>query len=217
MTIHKEGYKTLGIVAVSLFIINLFFHIITGSLIFSIVIGIISFAVFLFILRFFRNPNRKGITDEKCVISPADGTVVVIEKTEESEFLKSPRMQVSVFMSAWNVHINWLPIAGTVKYFKYHPGLFLLARNPKSSLENERTTIVVERADGIQILFRQIAGFVARRVVARVEVGQKAEQSAEFGFIKFGSRVDIFLPLNSKILVSIGDKVVGAQTKIAEF
>ncbi len=216
MTIHREGYKTLAVVAVSLIIINLFFYIVLDTEILTLFSTLISVAFYLFILRFFRNPNRKSITDENFVISPADGTVVVIEKTNEPEYFNDQRIQVSIFMSAWNVHINWFPISGVVKYFKYHAGLFLLARNPKSSLENERTTLVVERSDGQQVLFRQIAGIVARRIVASVETGQKAEQGAEFGFIKFGSRVDILLPPEAEILVKLGDKTIGSQTKIAK-
>jgi phosphatidylserine decarboxylase len=216
MTVHKEGFKTLTVVGIFFLGLNSPIIIFSDCIILKAGVGIVSLLLFLFILRFFRKPDRKAFPNENQVISPCDGTVVVIEKTKESEFFHDERLQVSIFMSAWNVHINWFPVSGIVKYFKYHPGLYLLARNPKSSLENERTTLVVEHSSGKQVLFRQIAGFVARRVVARITEGQKAIQCTEFGFIKFGSRVDILLPADSKVLVQIGQKVRGTQTPIAE-
>jgi phosphatidylserine decarboxylase len=150
------------------------------------------------------------------VLCPADGKVVVIEETEEPEFLKDKRIQVSVFMSPVNVHVNRNPISGVVKYFKYHPGKYLVAWHPKSSTENERTTVVTENKVGQQVLFRQIAGALARRIVWYVKEGDKVEQGEQFGFIKFGSRVDVFLPLGSKINVEIGEVVKGGTTILAE-
>ena len=168
--------------------------------------------LFLIILQFFRSPHFHISTDEKQVLCPADGKVVVIEETDETEFLKDKRIQISVFMSPVNVHVNRNPIAGVVKYFKYHPGKYLVAWHPKSSTENERTTIVIENSEGIPVLFRQIAGALARRIVWYVKEGDEVEQGQQFGFIKFGSRVDVFLPLGTKINVGIGEVVKGGRT-----
>jgi phosphatidylserine decarboxylase len=150
------------------------------------------------------------------VFCPADGKVVVIEEVEETEYFKERRIQVSIFMSPLNVHVNYNPISGIIKYVKYHPGLFLVAWHPKSSTDNERTTVVVEHSSGKEILFRQIAGAVARRICYYVQEGQEVRTGEEFGFIKFGSRVDVFLPLNCKINVKIGDNVQAKLTKLAE-
>jgi phosphatidylserine decarboxylase len=168
------------------------------------------------VLNFFRNPKRQLFLEEGAIISPADGKVVVIEETYEGEYFKSKRLQVSIFMSPRNVHVNRTPINGEVKYFKYHPGKFLLAWNPKSSTDNERTTFVIEDEDDkVEILMRQIAGTVARRIKFYVEEGDAVEQGSEFGFIKFGSRVDLFLPLDAVLEVELGDKVKGGQTVLA--
>ena len=170
----------------------------------------------LFIVSFFRDPRRVRIHDDDLVFSPCDGTVVVTEVVKDDEYFDGEeRMQVSIFMSVTNVHINWYPVGGLVKYFKYHPGRFLVAWHPKSSTDNERTTTVVETKEGIEVLFRQIAGAVARRIVSYVKVGEQVEQNSVFGFIKFGSRIDILLPKDAKLLVEIGDTVVGTQTPIA--
>ena len=168
------------------------------------------------ILQFFRKPTRTTTTNTKHVIAPADGKVVVIEEVVETEYFKGPRRQVSIFMSPINVHINFNPISGIVSYFKYHAGKYLVAWHPKSSTDNERTTIVVKHENGTEVLFRQIAGALARRLCWYVKEGQKVEQGTEFGFIKFGSRIDIFLPLDAKILVNIDDRPVGGETVIAE-
>jgi phosphatidylserine decarboxylase len=169
------------------------------------------------IVQFFRSPKIKISKNEAHVLSPADGKVVVIEETTETEYFKDKRIQVSIFMSPTNVHINRNPIGGIVRYFKYHPGKYLMAWNPKSSTENERTTVVIERKNGVELLFRQIAGALARRIVWYVKEGKQVEQGDEFGFIKFGSRVDVFFPLGTKINVNLGDKVKGGITVIAEF
>jgi phosphatidylserine decarboxylase len=169
------------------------------------------------IVQFFRSPKIKISKNEAQVLSPADGKVVVIEETTETEYFKDKRIQVSIFMSPTNVHINRNPIGGIVRYFKYHPGKYLMAWNPKSSTENERTTVVIEGRNGVELLFRQIAGALARRIVWYVEEGKQVEQGDEFGFIKFGSRVDVFFPLGTKINVNLGDKVKGGITVIAEF
>jgi phosphatidylserine decarboxylase len=168
----------------------------------------------LFVVRFFRVPERSLVQDDGVVYAPADGTVVIVEPTEVAEYLGERRMQVSVFMSIWNVHINWFPVGGRVVYYKYHPGKYLVAWHPKSSELNERTTTVVDTGRET-ILFRQIAGAVARRIVSYAKVGETASQNSQCGFIKFGSRVDLFLPLDAEISVKKGDKVTGSQTVIA--
>jgi phosphatidylserine decarboxylase len=217
MTIHKEGYPTLALTALILLLLNsavaAFFP--DQELLRKIVI-VISVVLGLVILQFFRRPTRRTPRNAKHVIAPADGKVVVIEEAVETEYFKGPRKQVSIFMSPFNVHVNFNPIAGVVSYFKYHPGLYLVAWHPKSSTENERTTVVVKHENGTEVLFRQIAGALARRICWYVKEGDRVEQGEEFGFIKFGSRVDIFLPLDAKILVNLNDKPTGGETVIAE-
>lgn len=163
---------------------------------------------------FFRDPDRARIEDGELVFSPADGKVVVVEEVFEKEFLKEDRIQVSVFMSLTNVHINWFPVGGKVVYRNHHHGKYMVAWHPKSSEENERATTVVDTGRE-RILFRQIAGLLARRIVNYAEVGHEAEQNAECGFIKFGSRVDVFLPPDAEVLVKVGDRVTGSQTPVA--
>ena len=175
---------------------------------------IISILLFLGTVNFFRFPNRVIIMDDNTIIAPADGKIVVIEETEETEYFNDRRIQVSIFMNIFNVHINWFPVSGTVDYSRHHHGLFLVAWHPKSSEDNERTTTVVDMG-GQKIMFRQIAGMVARRIVSYARVGHRVEQNSQCGFIKFGSRVDLFLPLDADIRVKLGDKVVGTQTLIA--
>lgn len=215
MAIHKEGYKIIAMVFFILAIINFIILNYVSFPVLSIGFLTASFLFFVFILRFFRKPSRQIPNDENNIYAPCDGTVVVIEQTQENEYFKDKRIQVSVFMSVWNVHINWFPIGGLVKYVKYHPGKFLVARLPKSSTENERTTVVVESKSKKQILFRQIAGVVARRIICYAKEGAEVSQNSEVGFIRFGSRVDIFLPLDAKINVAIGQKTIGTQTIIA--
>ena len=178
---------------------------------------VLSVFLLIVILQFFRDPSRTFNLDDNKIICPADGKVVVIEETTETEYFKDKRIQVSVFMSPINVHINRNPISGVVKYFKYHPGLYLVAWHPKSSTENERTTVVVEHKNGKQILFRQIAGALARRIVWYVKENDKVNQTEQFGFIKFGSRVDIYLPVGTTINVKIDEVVKGGQTVLANF
>lgn len=178
------------------------------------IVAIIVWGFTLFITSFFRSPNRVMRTDAGAVFSPADGKIVALEEVDENEYFQGKRIVVSVFMSIWNVHVNWFPVAGRVDYFRHHHGLFLVAWHPKSSEDNERTTTVVDMG-GEKIMFRQIAGLVARRIVSYARVGHHVEQNTQCGFIKFGSRVDIFLPLDADIRVKLGDKVVGTQTLIA--
>ena len=217
MTLHKEGTGTISLTIIALLIINAILrYFLPEQEILHTLLLIVSIFLFVIVIQFFRKPTRTTIINPKHVIAPADGKVVVIEEVIETEYFKGPRRQVSIFMSPLNVHINLNPIAGVVSYFKYHAGKYLVAWHPKSSTENERTTIVVKHHNGTEILFRQIAGALARRICWYVKEGQAVEQGSEFGFIKFGSRIDIFLPLDAKILVNIDDKPVGGETVIAE-
>lgn len=217
MTIHKEGYPSLLITILVLGILNIasFQFIENYPIIQNIVLGI-SVILFLIVLQFFRHPNRNIVQNDKHIIAPADGKVVVIEETTEIEFLKDKRIQVSIFMSPINVHVNRFPVGGKVTFSKYHPGLYLVAWHPKSSTENERTTVVIETPSKVSVLMRQIAGALARRIVCYAKEGDNASQGAEMGFIKFGSRVDLFLPLGTKINVNLEQKVRGGETVIAE-
>jgi phosphatidylserine decarboxylase len=217
MTIHKEGYPTIGLALVfSAILIGIAWYFFPGSHLAKCTAYTISLFVLLIVLQFFRSPDRTWTKNENALICPADGKVVVIEETEESEFFKDKRIQVSIFMSPVNVHINRYPLSGIVKYARYHAGKYLVAWHPKSSTENERTTIVVEHTNGKQFLFRQIAGALARRIVMYSKEGDVAQQTAQFGFIKFGSRVDIFLPLGTKINVNLNEAVKGGVTILAE-
>lgn len=216
MTIHKEGRTLLFVLLI------IFVGIIWGADYFfpesviRIIIIAAAIVFYLLILQFFRSPVFEIPKNEKQVLAPADGKVVVIEEVEETEYLKSRRKQISIFMSPVNVHVNRMPVAGTISFCKYHPGKYLVAWHPKSSTENERTTIVAKMKNGTEILFRQIAGALARRIKWYVKEGQPLQQGEEFGFIKFGSRVDLFLPLDAKVLVKIGDVTKGGRTAIAE-
>ena len=217
MTIHKEGRFLLFVLLIALvgdiWLVDYFFH--EMQIIRNIIIAT-SMILYILFLQFFRSPSFEIKRNEKQVLAPADGKVVVIEETEETEYLKSRRKQVSIFMSPVNVHVNRMPVGGSISYFKYHPGKYLVAWHPKSSTENERTTVVAKMKNGTEILFRQIAGALARRIKWYVKEGQPMQQGEEFGFIKFGSRVDIFLPLDAKINVTIGEITKGGRTVIAE-
>lgn len=219
MKIHREGYT---IILVALLILsaiqvgNYFLYTATEWLWLFILLSIGELVMFYLVVQFFRVPKRDCIFNEKDIMCPADGKVVVIEEVEETEYFKGKRIQISIFMSPLNVHANYNPISGIIKYVKYHPGLFLVAWHPKSSTDNERTTIVTEHTSGQEVLFRQIAGAVARRICYYVRKDQKVQTGEEFGFIKFGSRIDLLLPLDAKIDVKIGDKVQARLTKIGE-
>jgi len=211
---HKEGKNIIRITIILLFALNFITQIITDvQWIVNLILGV-SIVLIILILQFFRNPKRPLTIDDNKVYAPADGKIVVIEEVGETEFFKDKRKQVSIFMSPINVHVNRYPISGTVKYAKYHPGKYLVAWHPKSSTENERTSIVVENKNAA-VLFRQIAGALAKRIVMYSKEGDEAIQGEDFGFIKFGSRVDLFLPLDAKIEVSLDQKVKGNQTIIA--
>ena len=211
---HKEGNAIIGITLTLFFVLNYITSRITDKeWILHLVLGI-SIIFLVLILQFFRNPKRPVTIDDNKIYAPADGKIVVIEEVEELEYFKDKRKQVSIFMSPINVHVNRYPISGTVKYAKYHPGKYLVAWHPKASSDNERTSVVVENKNAA-ILFRQIAGALAKRIVMYSKEGDKAIQGEDFGFIKFGSRVDLFLPIDAKIEVSINQKVKGNQTIIA--
>jgi phosphatidylserine decarboxylase len=218
MTIHKEGYLTILITILFIAALNLLvYKLFPSSSVVKWSVYIFSFLLFIIVLQFFRSPIRKTIMNENHIIAPADGKVVVIEEVEEPEYFKDKRIQVSIFMSPVNVHVNRYPIGGVVKYAKYHPGQYLVAWHPKSSTLNERTSIVVEQNNKGAILFRQIAGALARRIVFYSKEGEVVTQGSEFGFIKFGSRVDLFLPKHAVIKAKLNQKVVGGETVIAEF
>ena len=218
MRINKEGYKIIGISGVVCVLIWwLFYHLLESdaSEVLLWVCTAFLLLFWFFIVAFFREPRRVRIHDADLVLAPCDGRVVVTENVRETEYLGREMLQISIFMSITNIHMNWVPVGGEVEYFKYHPGRFLVAWHPKSSTENERTTTVVRMPSGQQVLFRQIAGLIARRIISYMKVGHAVEQNSVCGFIKFGSRVDVLVPKDSELLVEIGDPVVGSQTPIA--
>lgn len=218
MTIHKEGYPTILVTLIFIIVLHALVYFIAGEIKpLMIITHIISLALLVIVLQFFRNPKRKLTVNENAIIAPADGKVVVIEEVEETEYLNKKCRQISIFMSPFNVHINRFPISGVVKYAKYHPGKYLVAWHPKSSTENERTTVVIEHKNGTPILFRQIAGALARRIVYYCKENDVAQQASEMGFIKFGSRVDVFIPSDAKVKVKLDQKVQGGVTILAEF
>lgn len=215
MKLHREGYKIL-------IVTGIFFLLLSAALlcnlavIWSSLILILIWVLYGFIVWFFRNPKRESNAGALDIVAPVDGKVVVIEKVFEKEYLKREVMQVSIFMTPLNVHVCRYPLNGKVKYTKYHPGKYLVAFHPKSSELNERTTVVVESENKQEVLFRQIAGAVARRIVIYAKENDKAEAGKEYGFIKFGSRLDVFLPLDAEILCKLGDKTKGATDIIAK-
>lgn len=214
---HKEGHSLiLGFLAFSISAFALLNIFEVSWIISTPIIAILLFFNIAF-LQFFRNPKRNTIINPKHIIAPADGKVVVIERTLENEYFKEERIQVSIFMSPINVHVNKNPISGVVSFFKYHPGKFLVAWHPKASTENERTTVVVKNENGTEVLFRQIAGALAKRIKWYVKENDQVIQGEEFGFIKFGSRVDLFLPLNAKINVTLNQVTRGGETVVATF
>ncbi|HSV76694.1 MAG TPA: phosphatidylserine decarboxylase family protein, partial [Bacteroidales bacterium] len=218
MKIHKEGYNTITFVAsllvISIISVMIFFPN-SESLALWVLIPFI--LLLIIVVQFFRSPQRPLNNLESGVISPADGQIVVIEETREDEYFKMPMRQVSIFMSPVDVHLNRYPVTGKLLYFKHHPGKFLVAWNPKSSILNERTSVAFETTGNQPVFLRQVAGFLARRIVFYGKVGGEVTQGNELGFIKFGSRVDLMLPLHAKIDVKIGDKVKAGITSIARF
>ena len=216
MTIHREGFKSIAIATLIFGALNVaaFWFFSASMLWLSITIFIITLILLLFIVSFFRIPSRAHTIDEKCIIAPADGKVVVIEERVDEEYFHEKRLQVSIFMSPANVHVNRIPMNGEVVYTQYHKGKYLVAWHPKSSTENERHSVVI-RKDNVEILVKQIAGAVAKRIVNYLQKGQTVEQSKEMGFIKFGSRVDLLLPLGTTVNVKLNQVVRGGITVIA--
>jgi phosphatidylserine decarboxylase len=215
--IHREGFASIVIALL-----------VTGFISFSAykwidinwlkgLLWVFSLVLLGIVLQFFRNPSRTTVQNSNHVIAPADGKVVIIEEIEEPEFFRGKRLLVSIFMSPFNVHVNRYPISGEVIFQKYHPGKYLVAWHSKSSTENERTTVVVQDSSGNQVMFRQIAGAMARRIVCYAKTSDKAVQGGEMGFIKFGSRVDVYLPLGTEVPLKLGQKVVGGESIIAKF
>lgn len=219
MYIHKKGYGVISTVfVIAAIIVALIFFFAPKLLWLQLLICFLPLAIFIWSITFFRVPTNRTTTIEKdAIVSAADGEVVVIEEVEEKEYFHDKRIQISIFMSAYNVHVNWFPINGIVSYYKYHPGKKLFAINPKSSELNERNTLVVKDEQGREVLFRQIAGVMARRIICNVDKGATAKVGEEFGLIRFGSRVDFFLPLDAKVNVKIGDKVRGKISVLAHF
>jgi len=218
MKIHKEGQKLLIKVLVTLLLLNglLWYACGVEHKIALVVFSTISFVAFIFLTNFFRSPNRVFEDfEDGMIVSPADGTIVVIEPTDEDEYLKERRMQVSIFMSVFNVHANWYPTHGKIVYYTHNDGRFMAANLPKSSTENERSTVVIEMPNKVQILVRQVAGALARRIVTYANQGDECKVNTQLGFIKFGSRVDLYLPLDAEILVNMKQTVRGNKTVIA--
>ncbi|HQU55959.1 MAG: phosphatidylserine decarboxylase family protein [Chitinophagaceae bacterium] len=218
MIIHKEGYKSIAISVIVFGLINVlsFYFVSPYVPILSLLLFIVTLCLLLFMISFFRIPSRKLTIDEKAIIAPADGKVVTIEEMQADEYFSDKRIQVSIFMSPANVHVNRNPVSGEVVYSEYHKGKYLVAWHPKSSSANERHTVVYQH-DGKELLVKQIAGAMARRICNYLQVGQAANQTEEMGFIKFGSRVDLLLPLGTNLQVKIGDKTKGGVTVIANW
>lgn len=217
MHIHKEGYRTIRGGFLILLVLNIIVVFLPVKPLYSWIITGLSLILLFLVIRFFRVPSRTAPLDDLNILSPADGRVVSIEQTTEDEYFKDKRIQVSIFMSIWNIHVNWHPISGTVEYFKYHPGRYLIAKHPKSSLKNERTSIAIKKDQDKMIMVRQIAGIVARRIVSYTTQGTSVDQASQIGIIKFGSRVDIFLPLNVQLNVKLKDRVKGQNTILAQW
>jgi phosphatidylserine decarboxylase len=215
MKINKEGYiiiGTTGLICVGIWLLVYFLSETQAAIMWFMAGFLLIF--WFFVTAFFREPRRVQIHDESLVFSPCDGRVVVTEVVFEDEHIKEEMLQISIFMSITNIHMNWLPVGGQIEYFKYHPGRFLIAWHPKSSTENERTTTVVKMNNGKSVLFRQVAGLIARRIVSYIKAGDNVKQNDVFGFIKFGSRIDVLVPKDSELLVEIGDPVKGSQTPL---
>lgn len=220
MKLHKEGKLTVFIVALILIALNvLFVKLFSDFALAKYIFQFASTILMVFILYFFRHPDRQILINRNAILAPADGKVVVVEEVEEPEYFKDKRIQISIFMSPLNVHVNWFPIAGKVKFSKYHKGKHLVAWHPKSSTDNERSSVAIASKfhEGKEILVRQVAGAVARRVVCYAHENTDVKQGGDLGFIKFGSRLDVFVPLDAEIKVKLNEKTVGRQTVIAVF
>ncbi|AOW17165.1 phosphatidylserine decarboxylase [Polaribacter vadi] len=212
---HKEGYKIIAITFIIVIAIILSVERFIDIIWITKSIQVFAIVFLIIVLQFFRNPKRVAVLDENTIIAPVDGKVVVIEEVEEPEYFKDKRLQISIFMSPINVHVTRYAMSGVIKYSKYHPGKYLVAWHPKASTENERTTVVIDNNSMGEILYRQIAGALAKRIVNYAKVGDTVVQGTDAGFIKFGSRVDVYLPLGTKVNVKLGDKVKGGVQIIA--
>jgi phosphatidylserine decarboxylase len=218
MHLHREGTPTLllSTAALAFILFALWKWPVMPNPV-AILIAVALLVIFGIIVYFFRVPSRTVTPDDRSVMAPADGKVVAIEEVHEGEYFQDRRIQVSIFMSPLNVHVNWYPVSGTTSYYKYHPGKYLVAWHPKSSTENERSTVVVKHPTHGEVLFRQIAGALARRICTYSRPGEPVQQGSEFGFIKFGSRVDVFLPPSAEVTVQLGQVVTGSASVIARF
>jgi phosphatidylserine decarboxylase len=218
MTIHKEGYtiiiSVLAVIVCVVVVLNIFFP---HQTLIHYILYLADVLFFFGVVRFFRDPQRPVVPNDNLIISPADGLVVAIKEVAENEYFKDRRIKISIFMSLFNVHVNWYPVSGKVNYLRYYPGRYLFAWNPKSSLSNERNTFVLENEKGQEVMICQIAGGIARRIVYNTTIDSAVKQGDEIGIIKFGSRVDLFLPLNTRIEVKLRQKVRGEQTVIGRF
>jgi len=217
MHIYKKAYPILLLIGAMLFFINIVFLLVQMHFAIRIILAFFSLLLYAFIITFFRVPSRNFKADERLVYSPADGKILAIEEVFEDEYFKRNCRKFSIFMSIFNVHQNCIPVSGKVVYSKHHPGKYLVAWHPKSSLKNERHTVVIETSGRQQIVIRQIAGIVARRIICNVKVGDEVKQGGELGFIMFGSRVDVFIPFNLKILVKLNEKVKSNITVLGHF
>lgn len=216
MKIHKEGYNIIAIAFIIASAVVLGGYYLLGWGLLAKILAVVAVLVFAFVVRFFRVPKRTSVIDSNLVIASCDGKVVQVREVEEDEYLKTNCIQISVFMSIFNVHVNYYPVGGKILYSKHHQGAYIVASYPKASVLNERTSIAVETANGTKVLFRQIAGYIARRIVCYANVGDQVSQCSQVGFIKFGSRMDIFIPAGSEVNVKVGDKVVACETVIAK-
>ncbi|MBQ7640472.1 MAG: phosphatidylserine decarboxylase family protein [Bacteroidales bacterium] len=217
MRIHKEGIRIIWVNALLWIAVAVLFFVFCSNMTVNIIVAVISLGFAIFMLRFFRVPHRDSVRGENLVIAPGDGHVVDIREVEEDEFFHSKCIRISIFLSVFDVHVTWSPVSGKVTYYNYHPGRYLIAFHPKASEKNERTSIGVMTDDGHMLMFRQIAGILARRIVCYAREGERVEQTAQAGFIKFGSRIDLFLPLDTEVLVKKGDEVFGQETVLAHF
>jgi phosphatidylserine decarboxylase len=216
MKFHPAGKPIIRntiLIAITLNLLGWLFISATGI---GLLVSFVTLAMLIMVLQFFRYPDRQITGNDKLIISPADGKVVIIEESEEKEYLKTKCMKVSIFMSPLNVHINWVPVPGMVTYLNHKEGEFFAAFKDKSAEENERTCVAIQLKDGREIMANQVAGAMARRILNFLEIGQEVSQEQEMGFIRFGSRVDLYLPLDTEIKVKVGDKVKGSQTVIGE-
>ncbi|MBQ8645433.1 MAG: phosphatidylserine decarboxylase family protein [Bacteroidales bacterium] len=216
MKIHKEGYNIIAVTFILASAVVLASYYLLGWGLFTQILSGVALFIFAFVVRFFRVPKRMLVVDKDLVVAPCDGKVVQVREVVEDEYLNTKCIQISVFMSVFNVHVNYYPVGGKILYSKHHEGAYIVASYPKASEKNERTSIVVETVSGTKVLFRQIAGYIARRIVCYAQPGDQAQQCSQVGFIKFGSRMDVFLPLGTEVSVKVGDNVRACETVLAK-